>query len=257
MTISVNGVEIPDQAIHREMQYHPAGSPDAAQYRAARALVIRELLLQEARRSGVSPAPDAADPEEGLIQALMARAIQVPDADEAACRRYFETHQERFRSPVVHHVSHVLLPAAPDDHEVRRAALAQAEALLAEIGDDPGLFTAIAMKHSACPSRDQGGDLGPVTRGQTVAEFERALDRLAVGEIASRPLETRYGVHLVHLRARDGGNPLPFEAVRSKVAEYMEQHVLRRAVAQYLQRLAGDARIEGLDLEGADTPLVQ
>jgi peptidyl-prolyl cis-trans isomerase C len=257
MTISVNGVEIPEQAIHREMQYHPSRSADAAQFEAARALVLRELLLQEARNSEVVPAPDAADEEEGLIQALMARAIQVPEADEAACRRYYEAHRERLRSPVVHHVSHILLPAAPDDHEGRRAALAKAEAMLAEIGDDPGLFTAMAMTHSACPSRDMGGDLGPIGRGQTVSEFEKALERLAVGEIAARPVETRYGVHLVYLRSRDGGEPLPFEAVQAQISEYMEQHVRRRAIAQYLQRLVGDARIQGIDLEGAETPLVQ
>ncbi|WP_043739526.1 peptidylprolyl isomerase [Thioalkalivibrio nitratireducens] len=257
MTITVNGVEIPEQAIHREMQYHPAPSADVAQYEAARALVIRELLLQEARRSELSPPLDATDPEESLIQALMARAVQVPKADNAACRRYYDTHRERFRSPVVHHVSHILLPAAPDDHEARREAIAGAEELLAEIGDDPGAFTAAAMTHSACPSRDAGGDLGPIGRGQTVPEFEKALERMEPGKIASRPLETRYGVHLVYLRGREGGEQLPFEAVQAQVAEYMEQHVLRRAVAQYLQRLVGDARIDGLDLDGADTPLVQ
>ena len=257
MTISVNGVEIPEQAIHREMQYHPAQSADVAQFEAARALVIRELLLQEARRSELAPTTDAADPDESLIQALIARAIQVPEADEAACRRYYDAHQERFRSPVVHHVSHILLPAAPDDHEARRAAIAKAEELLAEIGSDPGAFTAMAMTRSACPSRDAGGDLGPIGRGQTVPEFEKALERLAVGEILPQPLETRYGVHLVYLRGRDGGEQLPFEAVQAQVAEYMEQHVLRRAVAQYLQRLVGDARIVGLDLEGSETPLVQ
>jgi peptidyl-prolyl cis-trans isomerase C len=257
MTISVNGVEIPEQAIHREMQYHPARSAEAAEFEAARALVIRELLLQEARRSELVPAPDAADPDESLIQALMTRAIQVPEADEAACRRYYDAHRERFRSPVVHRVSHILLPAAPDDHEGRRTAIARAEELLAEIGNDPGAFTAMAMTHSACPSRDAGGDLGLVGRGQTVPEFEKALERLAVGETLARPLETRYGVHLVYLQGRDGGEQLPFEAVQTQVAEYMEQYVLRRAVAQYVQRLVGDARVEGLDLEGAATPLVQ
>jgi len=257
MTIHVNGVEIPEQAIHREMQYHPSGSAAAAQFEAARALVFRELLLQEARRSEVIPASGAADPEEGLIQALMARVIQVPEADEAACRRYYDAHRERFRSPVVHHVSHILLPAAPDDHEARRTAIARAEELLDEIGNDPGAFTAMAMTHSACPSRDAGGDLGAIGRGQTVPEFEKALERMEPAKVASRPLETRYGVHLVYLRGREGGEQLPFEAVQAQVAEYMEQHVLRRAVAQYLQRLVGDARIEGLDLDGADTPLVQ
>jgi peptidyl-prolyl cis-trans isomerase C len=210
MTMSVNGVEIPDEAIHREMRYHPAGSPDAAQRGAARALVIRELLLPEARRSAVTPDPEATDPEEGLIRALMTQVVHAPDADAAARRRcYYEAHQHRFRTPVVHHVSHIVLPAAPADHD-GRTALARA---------------------------------GPML--------------VASATIPARPVETPYGVHLVYLRNREGGDPLPFEAVQAQISEYMEQHVRRRAIGQYLQRLVGDARIQGIDLESADTPLVQ
>ena len=50
VTVSVNGVSIAREAIVREMQHHPADKPIAAWQQAARALVIRELLLQEARR---------------------------------------------------------------------------------------------------------------------------------------------------------------------------------------------------------------
>lgn len=256
MHISVNGVEISEQAVGREMQYHPAESAELAWKEAARALVIRELLVQTARREAVV-VPRGGYDEETLIRALLAQAIRVPEPDEAACRRYFESHRERFHSPAIHHVSHILLPAHPDDVQARREALAQAERLLEEIGGEPGRFAAAAMRHSACPSREAGGRLGPVSRGQTVPEFEQAMKRLVPGQIAARPVETRYGVHLIHLEAREGGEPLPFEAVRRQVAEYLRQHVLRRAVAQYLQRLVGEARIEGIRLEGADSPLVQ
>ena len=51
VTVSVNGVSIARDAIVREMQHHPAPKPIAAWQQAARALVIRELLLQEARRA--------------------------------------------------------------------------------------------------------------------------------------------------------------------------------------------------------------
>ncbi|MDE2005935.1 MAG: hypothetical protein KGI51_05155 [Rhodospirillales bacterium] len=51
--VSVNGVPIPEAAIAAEMQLHPAPSLDAAWTAAARALVIRELLLAEAARVGV------------------------------------------------------------------------------------------------------------------------------------------------------------------------------------------------------------
>ncbi len=257
MTLSVNGVEIAEQAIHSEMQYHPAESAEQAQFEAARALVIRELLLQEAERHGVETGTRTASNEEQRIQALLERAVPVPQADAAACRRYFQNHPERFRTPVTHHVSHILLPVAPDDGAGRAAALAQAETWLGEICGHPGRFVALALQHSACPSRDAGGDLGPITRGQTVPEFEAALERLTIGEIAGRPVETRYGVHLVYLRDREGGDPLPFEAVQPQVAEYLDRNVQRRAIAQYLQRLIGEARIEGLELEGQTEPLMQ
>ena len=61
--VTVNGTAIARDAIVREMQHHAAAKPIAAWQQAARALVIRELLLQEARRLGVTPLP-ASDEEE-------------------------------------------------------------------------------------------------------------------------------------------------------------------------------------------------
>ncbi len=57
VTVSVNGVAIARDAIQHEMQHHPADKPIAAWQQAARALVIRELLLQRARYLGVAPEP--------------------------------------------------------------------------------------------------------------------------------------------------------------------------------------------------------
>ena len=55
--VSVNGVVISRAAISRETQNHPASKPIEAWLAAARALVVRELLLQEARRVGIEPMP--------------------------------------------------------------------------------------------------------------------------------------------------------------------------------------------------------
>ena len=60
MAVFVNGVEISDHAINAELQYHPAGSVEEAREAAARALVVRELLLQAAARRGI----DEPDPPE-------------------------------------------------------------------------------------------------------------------------------------------------------------------------------------------------
>ncbi len=55
--VSVNGIEIPRDIIAREVQHHPAPKAIEAWQSAARALAIRELLLQQARYLKIVPAP--------------------------------------------------------------------------------------------------------------------------------------------------------------------------------------------------------
>ena len=54
--ILVNGREIAEGAVLAETQYHPAASPEEAMAAAARALVVRELLLQRAELLGIAGA---------------------------------------------------------------------------------------------------------------------------------------------------------------------------------------------------------
>ncbi|MGA8824458.1 MAG: peptidylprolyl isomerase, partial [Pseudolabrys sp.] len=76
ITVSVNGISIARDAIQREMQHHPAAKPIAAWQQAARALVIRELLLQRAKHLDLTPEPicDEAGRRETEDEALM-RAV--------------------------------------------------------------------------------------------------------------------------------------------------------------------------------------
>jgi peptidyl-prolyl cis-trans isomerase C len=100
--IAVNGVLIPRAEIAREVQHHPAQSAIAAWTAAARALAIRELLLQEAARLGIEAPPlddgrgrREAD-EEALIRTLIEREVTTPLPDESTCRRYYEQNRRRF-----------------------------------------------------------------------------------------------------------------------------------------------------------------
>ncbi len=151
--VKVNGIAIPRDVIARETQYHPARTPLQAWQAAARALVVRELLLQEARRLGVigEPMTDGEGrretAEEAAMRELVIREVRTPQADMATCRRYFEQNRQRFR------------------HD---------------------------------------------------------------------------------------GRGLPFELVADRIAEYLQESVQRRALAQYIARLAGAAHIEGVELASAE-----
>ena len=110
---------------------------------------------------------------------------------------------------------------------------------------------ALAKAWSKCPSAEQGGNLGQITKGQTTPEFERALLALAPGEICAEPVATRYGFHIIRLERKIDGRVLPYEAVAERIGGYLRESVLRRANAQYVARLASAARIEGIELASA------
>jgi peptidyl-prolyl cis-trans isomerase C len=255
--ISVNGVAIPRAAIAQETQHHPATRPLDAMKAASTALVVRELLLQEARRLRI-PAEPASDgegrretEEEALVRGLIESEVRTPRADETACRRFHDQNRRRFRTPDLYEARHILLPASLADGAVL------AQALLAQLALEPGAFAALALTHSACPSGKTGGHLGQIGPGQTVPEFEEALAGMAVGTIHPEPVETRYGLHIVWLDRRIEGQDLPFEIVRPRIAAWLDEKVRRVAIQQYVSILAGRADIQGIDLAGASSPLVQ
>ena len=255
--ISVNEVSITPEAMAQELQYHPAESREEAVYLAARALVIRELLQQRIAELGVSMEIGAGEnEEEAATRLLLEREVHVPQCDEETSLRYYENNRGRFHSAPLLAVRHILLECAPDDVEARAVAHDQAEVLLQRLEDFPGSFAELAVKYSACPSKAQGGSLGQISKGQTVPELERQLFTLAPG-LASKPLESRYGWHVVSVDQRIEGMPLPYEVVSTAIRTQLQQGVWQKALVQYLQTLIGAADIRGIHLQGADSPLVQ
>lgn len=254
--VSVNGVTIPRDAIARETQNHPAATPIDAWRAAARALAIRELLLQEARRINLAAAPLSDEEgrletvEEALIRQVVEIEVATPKADEAACRRYYDNNRARFRTAPLHEASHILLPAA--DAGARRQARDRAAGLIAELQAQPERFAELARIHSACPSAAQGGNLGQIGPGQTVEEFEKALATAPVGRVAPEAVESRFGLHVVELARRIEGRDLPFEMVRDRIAGWLEEKVRRTALHQYISMLAARASVEGIDLLPGD-----
>jgi peptidyl-prolyl cis-trans isomerase C len=257
ITVSVNGISIARDAIQREMQHHPASKPIAAWQQAARALVIRELLLQRAKHLGLTPEPMSETgrretDEEALMRAVVEREVAVPEPDDETCRRYYERNRARFRSSDIYEASHILFAAVPENHEDYAQARADAAAVLATLQESPECFAVLAKAYSRCPSAEQGGNLGQITEGQTTPEFERALVSLSSGELCAEPVATRYGFHIIRLERKHDGRVLPYEAVSERIADYLRESVRRRADAQYVARLVSAAKIEGIEIAGAD-----
>lgn len=263
MTVAVNDIEISEQDIAAETQNHPSESFDQARAEAARALAIRELLVQEAGRLGFVPDRQAIGDgkwetdEDSLIRQLLEHEVETPEADEAACRRYYDNNPARFRSPDLYEAAHIFFPADPEDGDARKEAEVQAKAVIEILQGRPDRFAEFARSYSACTSAQDGGSLGQVARGQTLPEFETFLDNLEEGQLCPVPVPTRYGLHIVRLDHRREGAQLPFDHVKDRIAAYLNAQVWNRAVAQYIRILAGRHRVQGIDLGAVTTPLVQ
>jgi peptidyl-prolyl cis-trans isomerase C len=257
--ISVNGEAISPELIATEAQNHPApkGKPGMAWMAAARALAVRTLILQEARRRGLTPIPLELAPglweteEEAIIRQLLDEAVEVETPTPQAVRAAYEANPERHRAPSLYEAAHILFAARPDDVVARKVAKDQANAVLARIKAEPKAFDALARDHSACSSRANGGRLGQILAGDTVAEFEAALATLTPGEIAAAPVESRYGFHIIRLDARAQGEILPFEAVETALRSALEKAAWVRASRAFVDDLAERAQVTGITLKAA------
>lgn len=254
MSISVNDVEITDEEVVRELPHHAdAPAPVKA---AAQALVVRQVLLQAARTK-LAGEVETADTliEDALIERLIEMEVTSPTPTDAECETYYRNYFEQFRNGDLVEASHILFQVTP---KVPLDALRlKAQELLQQALAHPEQFAELARSYSNCTSSEVGGSLGQLTRGQTVPEFERVIFSLAPGKIAPKLIESRFGLHIVRVERRVQGCTLPFEVISEQLAQHLAEQVRARALKQYLKILVGQAHIQGIELGGAQTPLVQ
>lgn len=263
--IEVNQQQISEAEIFAEMQYHPAADKRAAMVAAAQSLIIEKLICQRADALGLTTAVAALQQTENtdqrqaaqdrLIQQVIDLEVKVPSAKAADCELYYQQNPQKFVSSPLLEVRHILLACAPDDQIGRSKAQQQAEALIAQIQTGSS-FAGFASQFSACSTKDSGGLLGQISKGQTVPELERPLFRLQPG-LLPYPLESRYGLHVVEVLHRIEGQPLPYAAVSQRIADYLNEKVRRKAVAQYISVLINEAQIAGFDFQLNPSPLMQ
>lgn len=254
--VVVNGVTVSAAQMAAEAQNHPApqGKPGQAWHSAARALVIRALLLQEATRQGLEAEPQEVargkfeTEDEALIRQVLELSVQPEAPTTEAVEKVYHSDPERFSAPSLYEPAHILFAADPNDPQARAKAETRARATLEILRKNPAQFALLAKEQSDCESRAAGGNLGQISSGDLVPEFEAALDSLAAGEIHSQPVESRYGFHVVRLDAKLPGQVLPFDTVRDQISETLEKIGWAEAAKEFVDRLVGDAKISGIKL---------
>jgi peptidyl-prolyl cis-trans isomerase C len=225
-----------------------------------------ELLRQAAQRDGLLGADDAlstdgviSEAAAAAIETLLDRKLRVPEPSEEACSRHFAAHEAEYRIGERVQLRHILFAVTPGVDVV--ALRNRAEVTLLDVrchdGKPGGRFADAARAWSNCPSGAEGGELGTLIVADCAPEFAREVFGRADVGVLPRLVHSRFGLHVVEVLSREPGTAQPLAAVRGAVANSLRQQAYVTALRQYLSLLAGEARVEGVDLDAADSPLVQ
>jgi peptidyl-prolyl cis-trans isomerase C len=243
-----------------------ANAREALSVEELRQRACAELLRQAAIQAGLlasdDPPPSGGAMSEaasGAIEALLDRELVLPAPSDEACRRHHAAQRGRYAVGERVQLRHVLFAVTPgvDVNALRQ----RAEGCLLDVrcaspgGEDR--FAAAAAATSNCPSGAEGGALGWLTTADCAPEFAREIFGKPEVGVLPRLVHSRFGLHVVEVLAREPGVVPEFEAVRSAVSQALRQQTFTTALRQYLQLLAGQAQVEGVELDAADTPLVQ
>ena len=167
-------------------------------------------------------------------QAKMAESMTVTDAQ---LRAAYAGSMDSFRTPERVKVRHILLMTQGKSDAEKKAALTKAQDLLKQVkaGAD---FAELAKKNSQDPgSAQNGGDLGFIVRGQTVAPFEKFAFSAKPKEISDL-VTTEYGYHIIQLMEKEPARVKPFEEVKDSIAEQLK----KQGVNEKMQATADQAR---------------
>ena len=255
--VRVNGVEIMPEAIAQEIQHHPAPDAETAWTEAARALAVKELLLQEARRLSVKSDPELDEAgrdetqDDALVRSLLEQAVSPAEAGEEECRRFYQAYQNRFRTPDLFDAAHILIEPASDDEAGWGTAAERAREIADQVGDDAKTFAAAARAFSGCASAQQDGSLGQIRRGELVESIQQGLEALDDGQTGAEPVRSRFGWHVLRLQRRIPGRTIPFEMARDRIADTLEARSWSVESARYVAGLAARGSVEGVVIQAS------
>ena len=227
-----------------------------------------ELLRQQAVMKGLLPrykeltAPELGEAERQIIEAMVDAEVKSPQPNEDECQRYFEANPSQFVVGQALHVRHILFAVTPGVN-VHALTVHAEKALLELTRNDasPERFAQLAAELSNCPTSAQGGDLGWIGPDDCAPElanelFHQKHSQWGMG-VHPRLIHTRFGFHIIEVLSRRAGKQPAYAEVHERIKALLTIQSRARALHQYMSLLVGEALVEGIDLEGADSPLVQ
>jgi peptidyl-prolyl cis-trans isomerase SurA len=207
-------------------------------------LTTDEQFESSLRSSGLTRAEMELRLRETLItQKVFARELRNrTDLSDPELRDRYNKEKEQYRLPERAHLREIVILKPEDSSKVDEAR--QRAADLAEAARKPGTeFTTVASTMSESSSREKGGDLGEVSKGDLVPELDKAVFNAPNGTILG-PLETKSAWHIILVEQRLPSEVPAFESIKDRLRRDATEETFQRDYKNYIEALRKDAFIE-------------
>ena len=172
--------------------------------------------------------------------AQLRQHAQVSDDEEKV---YYQSHIDRYKIEDRAHVDHILFKTVgKTDSEVAEIKK-KAEDILNK-AKHGAKFADLAKQYSEDTTKDNGGDLGWIVRGQTVPEFEAAAFSLPKGAISDL-VKTQYGFHIIEVVDRQQARTQTFDEVKPAIVTQLQQERAEQSGENLSTQIAEEIRRNG------------
>jgi peptidyl-prolyl cis-trans isomerase D len=159
-------------------------------------------------------------PEKRVVRYALADVNQIRQNTQVSddeLKMQYQQDIQQYQVPNRVHVDHILLMTVgktpAEVEEVRK----KAEDVLKQANKKGTNFEELAKRYSEDPgTKDKGGDLGWITQGQTVPEFERVAFSLPKGSVSDL-VKTQYGFHIIKVLDKETAHTKTFDEVRDSI----------------------------------------
>jgi peptidyl-prolyl cis-trans isomerase D len=173
----------------------------------------------------------------------LAQLRQHAQVSEDQEKVYYQSHIDQYKVEDRAHVAHILFKTVgKTDAEVAEIKK-KAEDVLAKAkkGDK---FADLAKQYSEDTTKDKGGDLDWIVRGQTVPEFESAAFSLPKGAISDL-VKTQYGFHIIQVIDRQTARTQTFDEVKATIQAQLQQEKADQQAETVSAQIAEEIRRGG------------
>lgn len=175
------------------------------------------------------------------IEEKIAPAVTI---SEQEAKTFYEENKAQMQRPEQAKLRHILISASRDaSEEEKTAARGKAADLLAQIREGADFAELATANSDDTQSAERGGDLGWVSRGQTVEPFENAAFALEPGA-TSEVVESPFGFHIIRLEEKRAAGTAPFADAREEIETYLKQRKLGEVINRKVEELEQKATVE-------------